>query len=96
MVILTYNLYFPFPTQLQFEERLKKVVDRVQKSDGEIILFIDEVSKHENYSSTGKHLPQFHYSELTHFAAPHFPLAWVRTQFAIDDHSTTTLEYNHI
>mmetsp|Transcript_23137 Transcript_23137/g.48423 ORF Transcript_23137/g.48423 Transcript_23137/m.48423 type:complete len:808 (+) Transcript_23137:256-2679(+) len=27
----------------EFEERLKKVVDRVQKSDGEIILFIDEM-----------------------------------------------------
>jgi ATP-dependent Clp protease ATP-binding subunit ClpB len=28
----------------EFEERLKKVVDRVKDSEGEIILFIDEVS----------------------------------------------------
>lgn len=28
----------------EFEERLKKVVDRVKESEGEIILFIDEVS----------------------------------------------------
>lgn len=27
----------------EFEERLKKVVDRVKESEGEIILFIDEV-----------------------------------------------------
>ena len=28
----------------EFEERLKTVIDEVQKSDGEIVLFIDEVS----------------------------------------------------
>ena len=28
----------------EFEERLKSVIDEVQKSDGEIVLFIDEVS----------------------------------------------------
>ena len=28
----------------EFEERLKKVVDKVKESEGEIILFIDEVS----------------------------------------------------
>ena len=27
----------------EFEERLKAVIDEVQKSDGEIVLFIDEV-----------------------------------------------------
>lgn len=27
----------------EFEERLKSVVDEVQKSDGEVILFIDEM-----------------------------------------------------
>ena len=29
----------------EFEERLKKVVDRVKESEGEIILFIDEVCR---------------------------------------------------
>ena len=29
----------------EFEERLKSVIDEVQKSDGEIVLFIDEVSR---------------------------------------------------
>ena len=28
----------------EFEERLKSVIDEVQKSDGEIVLFIDKVS----------------------------------------------------
>ena len=28
----------------EFEERLKTVIDEVQKSNGEIVLFIDEVS----------------------------------------------------
>jgi len=27
----------------EFEERLKSVIDEVEKSDGEIILFIDEI-----------------------------------------------------
>jgi replication-associated recombination protein RarA len=31
----------------EFEERLKKVVDRVKESEGEIILFIDEVRENE-------------------------------------------------
>lgn len=30
----------------EFEERLKAVIDEVQKSDGEIVLFIDEVRLH--------------------------------------------------
>ncbi|AWX42677.1 ATPase [Metamycoplasma cloacale] len=38
----------------QFEERLKKIVNEVVKSDGEIILFIDEIHMLVGAGSTGK------------------------------------------
>jgi hypothetical protein len=37
----------------EFKERLKKVVDRVKDSEGEIILFIDEVSLEEDWDCNG-------------------------------------------
>ncbi len=37
----------------EFEERLKTVVDRVKDSEGEIILFIDEVSLEEDWDCNG-------------------------------------------
>ena len=37
-LVCTFFYFLP-----EFEERLKAVIDEVQKSDGEIVLFIDEM-----------------------------------------------------
>ena len=40
----------------EFEERLKSVIDEVQSSNGEIVLFIDEVSVKKRERESDAHL----------------------------------------